>query len=93
MGAIGYFPSYTLGAMMACQFFEAAKEAIPDLEESLADGNFEPLKTWLNKEVRLPFFLSVLYSSLLGDLFWCPPSQSGWNADSELLLQYCVQTF
>lgn len=52
VGAIGYFPSYTLGAMMACQFFEAAKEAIPDLEESLADGNFEPLKTWLNKEVH-----------------------------------------
>lgn len=57
MGAIGYFPSYTLGAVMACQFFEAAKNAVPDLEENLANGNFEPLKTWLNREVRL----SVLF--------------------------------
>ncbi|CAM9799104.1 unnamed protein product, partial [Sphacelaria rigidula] len=50
-GAIGYFPSYALGAVMACQFFEAAKKTIPDLEASIAIGKFEPLKSWLNREV------------------------------------------
>lgn len=51
VGAFGYFPSYTLGAVMACQFLEAARLALPDLESSLEAGNFEPLKTWLNREV------------------------------------------
>lgn len=36
---------------MACQFFEAARKAIPDLDEQIASGNFEPLKIWLNQEV------------------------------------------
>eukprot|EP00466_Bigelowiella_natans_P004101 jgi/Bigna1/57304/fgenesh1_pm.9_\ len=52
VGAIGYFPSYSLGAMMAAQFYEAAKKAIPDLEEQIAKGNFSPLKTWLNENVN-----------------------------------------
>ncbi|CAM9486448.1 unnamed protein product [Ascophyllum nodosum] len=52
VGAIGYFPSYTLGAVMACQFFEAARKALPDLDDQLASGNFEPLKNWLNREVH-----------------------------------------
>lgn len=51
VGAFGYFPSYTLGAVMACQFLEAARLALPDLDSSLEAGNFEPLKTWLNREV------------------------------------------
>lgn len=52
IGALGYFPSYTLGAIMACQFYEAAKRAVPGLEDEMASGNFEPLKAWLNREVR-----------------------------------------
>ncbi len=35
-GAIGYFPSYTLGAMMAVQLFNAARRALPTLDEDLA---------------------------------------------------------
>jgi Zn-dependent M32 family carboxypeptidase len=34
---------------MACQFFEAAKRDIPQLEDKLARGEFAPLKQWLNK--------------------------------------------
>lgn len=51
IGAFGYFPSYTLGAVMACQFLEAARKDLPDLDSSLEAGNFEPLKSWLNREV------------------------------------------
>eukprot|EP00611_Tribonema_gayanum_P022629 TRINITY_DN4582_c0_g1_i1.p1 TRINITY_DN4582_c0_g1~~TRINITY_DN4582_c0_g1_i1.p1 ORF type:complete len:607 (-),score=157.70 TRINITY_DN4582_c0_g1_i1:343-1935(-) len=51
-GAFGYFPSYTLGAIMACQFYEAAKRAIPDLEDKIASGDFKPLKEWLNQNIH-----------------------------------------
>ena len=35
IGALGYFPSYTLGAMMAAQLFETAKVEIPGLEAKI----------------------------------------------------------
>eukprot|EP00953_Heterococcus_sp_UTEX-ZZ885_P002361 1785-Heterococcus_DN1.PRE.9 len=37
---------------MACQFFEAAKRDIPQLEDKLARGDFAPLKQWLNKSIH-----------------------------------------
>jgi len=51
-GAIGYFPTYTLGAMMAAQIFQAAEAALPNLSESIAKGEFAPLKTWLNENLH-----------------------------------------
>src|SRR5690606_14840564 len=53
MLAIGYFPTYTLGNLYSAQFFEAAREAIPDLEEQFACGQFESLKTWLNENIHV----------------------------------------
>ena len=35
-GAWGYFPTYTLGAMIAAQLFEAARGAIPELMAAIA---------------------------------------------------------
>ena len=32
VGSFGYFPSYALGAVMAAQFFEALREAVPDVD-------------------------------------------------------------
>jgi len=46
-GAIGYFPSYTLGAMAAAQLMAAARRALPMLDDSLAQGDFSPLSGWL----------------------------------------------
>jgi Carboxypeptidase Taq (M32) metallopeptidase len=48
-GAFGYFPSYTLGAILACQFYAAASRANPGLDDKIAAGDFAPLKEWLNK--------------------------------------------
>jgi carboxypeptidase Taq len=39
-GLIGYFPTYTLGALMAAQLFAAAKASQPDLMKQLANGDF-----------------------------------------------------
>lgn len=46
-GHIGTFPTYTLGNVMAAQFFEAAHEQVPGLAESLARADYTPLRTWL----------------------------------------------
>ncbi|MEO5337363.1 MAG: carboxypeptidase M32 [Magnetospirillum sp. WYHS-4] len=51
-GAWGYFPTYTLGAMMAAQLFDAAKRADPALETAIAKGDFAPLLAWLRRHVH-----------------------------------------
>jgi len=51
-GAIGYFPSYTLGAMAAAQLMAAARKALPGLDESLGRGDLSPLTGWLAAHVH-----------------------------------------
>jgi carboxypeptidase Taq len=51
-GAIGYFPTYTLGAMIAAQLFDAAKRADPAIVPGIAGGDFAPLLAWLRREVH-----------------------------------------
>lgn len=51
-GGFGYFPTYTLGAMMAAQLFAAAEEAEPDLRRHLGTGDFRPLVEWLRRHVH-----------------------------------------
>jgi carboxypeptidase Taq len=51
-GAFGYFPTYLLGAMYACQIYETAKKALPTLEHDIAIGKFAPLREWLRVEVH-----------------------------------------
>jgi Zn-dependent M32 family carboxypeptidase len=58
-GAVGYFPSYTLGAIMATQIFNAAC-ADPilggpngqKLRDQLSRGEFQPLREWLREKVH-----------------------------------------
>ena len=51
-GAIGYFPTYTLGNLYAVQFFNQAKKDLPDLTGSIEEGNLLPLKGWLNEKIH-----------------------------------------
>ena len=51
-GLIGYFPTYTLGAVAAAQFFAAARERLPDVEASIARGEFAPLVDWLRTNIH-----------------------------------------
>jgi carboxypeptidase Taq len=51
-GLIGYFPSYTLGAMAAAQLMAAARQAIPALDDSLDLGDLSPLVTWLTANIH-----------------------------------------
>jgi carboxypeptidase Taq len=52
MGAIGYFPTYTLGTLLAAQLFEKARSDMPGLEEGFAQGDFAPLLAWLRRNVH-----------------------------------------
>ncbi|MCR9215083.1 MAG: carboxypeptidase M32 [Proteobacteria bacterium] len=51
-GAIGYFPTYTLGALAAAQLFEAAKAQIADFPARIKDGDFAELISWLRTNVH-----------------------------------------
>jgi carboxypeptidase Taq len=51
-GALGYFPSYTLGAMAAAQLMAAARRAVPGLEAALGEGDLSPLLGWLRANVH-----------------------------------------
>jgi carboxypeptidase Taq len=52
MGAIGYFPTYTLGNLYAAQLFEAAQREIAGLDASIARGELLPLRDWLRTKVH-----------------------------------------
>ena len=51
-GAIGYFPTYTLGNLYAAQFFAAATSQIPGLEDGIRRGEFAPLREWLLAKIH-----------------------------------------
>ncbi len=51
-GAIGYFPTYTLGAMSAAQLYRAACDQVPDIPARIREGDFTPLLTWLRTHVH-----------------------------------------
>jgi len=50
-GAFGYFPSYTLGAMYAAQWFAAMRRAAPDLDARIAAGDLAPVFEWLRANI------------------------------------------
>jgi carboxypeptidase Taq len=50
-GAFGYFPSYTLGAMIAAQQFAAIRREHPAVEDDYAAGNFEVVNDWRRRHI------------------------------------------
>lgn len=52
MGAFGYFPSYSIGNMIAAQLWDTAREKNPDLDNSITNGEFAPLLKWLREEIH-----------------------------------------
>ena len=52
LGALGYFPTYTLGTLMSVQLFEAAERDLGDLGAHFAEGEFGPLLGWLREHVH-----------------------------------------
>ncbi|MEQ9409752.1 MAG: carboxypeptidase M32 [Fuerstiella sp.] len=51
-GLFGYFPTYALGNMYAAQFFSAAEQQIPDLQDQFRQGDFQSLLQWLRQHIH-----------------------------------------
>ncbi|MHA6642917.1 carboxypeptidase M32 [Mesorhizobium sp. A623] len=50
-GAFGYFPSYTLGAMMAAQQWAALSGEHPGVDDDLAKGDFSAINEWRREKI------------------------------------------
>jgi carboxypeptidase Taq len=50
-GAFGYFPSYTLGAMMATQQWAAVERENPKVNDDIRKGNFAGVNDWRRKNI------------------------------------------
>ncbi|KAK3846105.1 MAG: putative carboxypeptidase [Linnemannia gamsii] len=86
IGLIGYFPTYTLGSIYAVQIFDTAREAIPDLDEHIAKGEFHVLKKWLNESIHEQGSLRESGDDLIFDL-------TGKHLDSSLYVKYLTDKY
>jgi carboxypeptidase Taq len=50
-GSFGYFPSYTLGALYAAQYFAAIRAKHPDLDARIARGDLAPIFAWFEANI------------------------------------------
>ena len=53
-GSFGYFPSYTLGAMYAAQFHQAAREELGEaaFDDAVRRGDFSLARNWLREKIH-----------------------------------------
>lgn len=51
-GAFGYFPSYTMGALAAAQFFGSAVKSDNQIPDAIGRGDFKPLYDWLGTNIH-----------------------------------------
>lgn len=54
IGAIGYFPTYTLGNLNAAQLMHRAATARPELHAGFKLGDYSALLSWLRENVHRP---------------------------------------
>ena len=53
MGAIGYFPTYTLGNLYAAQLYAAALADDPSIPNKIAKGEFTVLLDWMRSHIHV----------------------------------------
>jgi carboxypeptidase Taq len=46
-GAFGYFPTYSLGNLIAAQIWDTARRSLPELDAQIEAGELRPLGDWL----------------------------------------------
>ncbi len=51
-GSFGYFPTYTLGNLLAAQLLEAAERRLGRVDDLVRAGSFSPLLEWLREHVH-----------------------------------------
>ncbi len=53
LGLFGYFPTYTLGNLLAAQVWEKVHQDLPSIEEDLAQGHMDGLRGWLHGHIHV----------------------------------------
>ena len=51
-GLFGYFPSYTLGTLIAAELFQVVCNELGNVPSLIASGNFDPIRQWLRVHVH-----------------------------------------
>ena len=51
-GAIGYFPTYTLGSVLAAQLDHHLRADVGDVDALVREGEFDPLHDWLTENIH-----------------------------------------
>jgi carboxypeptidase Taq len=49
---IGYFPTYTIGNVIAAQLFRKVREELPDLDAKVAQGELLPVLDWMREHIH-----------------------------------------
>jgi carboxypeptidase Taq len=84
-GMIGYFPTYSLGNLIAAQLWNKINDDIPELEKKIAKAEFGDLLAWLQKNIHRH---GAKYEPL--DLL---KRATGQSLDAEPYLQYLERKF
>jgi len=77
VGSFGYFPSYTIGAVIAAQLYESLRSERPGLDEEIAAGDFSGLFGWLRENVH-KHAASVSTLELIKNATGKPLSAAAW---------------
>ena len=51
-GSFGYFPTYSLGSVLAAQLYAAAEDDLGELDGRIREGKFDDLNRWLRENVH-----------------------------------------
>ena len=51
-GSFGYFPTYSLGSVLAAQLDAALRRELDDADGLIRDGEFDPIMEWLTGNVH-----------------------------------------
>ncbi|ELZ11627.1 carboxypeptidase Taq [Halovivax asiaticus JCM 14624] len=51
-GSFGYFPTYSLGSVLAAQLYAAAEDEVGDIDAQVREGAFDELNGWLRENIH-----------------------------------------
>lgn len=78
-GAVGYFPTYTLGALAAAQLMAALRRDVPDLDDRVRAGDFAAFTGWLREKVHRRG-LSATTGTVLAEATGAPLAADAFHA-------------